>query len=240
MRCRHLVFALLLTIGLTGGCAESLDSGEPLPSAPNLVSAAADSLISLRSVRFVLEVNGVAPGLPVRAISGDVSLDGGRYGSAMGNADLQNDIERVKVTYRLDGDEVILTRPDGERVIPVDPNYTPRALLGADGGLRRLLTGATDLRTERWERVQDIDSVRIAAKVPAAVIGGIMPEIRADVFVKLWVSKAEPRQFVRVWLQVPPTKPEEFAVMLELALTRHNAVVVGAAGGEAPLGPARR
>lgn len=227
MRCRHLVLALLLTIGLTSGCAGSLDSGGPLPPAPDLVSAAADSLTSLRSVRFVLGVNGVAPGLPVRKIDGDVSLDGGRYGRAMGNADLQNDIERVKVKYRLDGDDVTLSRPDGDRVIPADTSYTPRALLGPDGGLRRLLTGATELRTERWERVQDIDTVRIAAKVPAAVIGGIMPEIRADVFVKLWVSKAEPRQLVRVWLQVPPTKPEEFAVMLELALTRHNAVVVG-------------
>ncbi|OXM44040.1 LppX_LprAFG lipoprotein [Amycolatopsis alba] len=219
MRCRHLVPALLLTIGLIGGCA-----GSPaLPPAQEFVSAAADSLVSLRSVRFTLGVNGVVTGLPVRALDGDVSLEDG----AVGNADLQDDFERVKVKYRLYGSEITLSGPDGERVVPATEPYTPQAMLGAGGGLRRLLTGATELRGERWERVQDTDSFRIAAKVPAAVIGGIVPEIKSDVFVKLWISKDEPRRLVRVWLQVPPTSPQDFAVMLELALTRHNAVVVG-------------
>ncbi|ANN20315.1 hypothetical protein SD37_35145 [Amycolatopsis orientalis] len=223
MRCRHLVPALLLTIGLIGGCAGS----PPLPPAQEFVSAAADSLVSLRSVRFKLGVNGVVTGLPVRGLDGEISLEGGRDGSAVGNADLQNDFERVKAKYRLSGSEITLSGPDVERVIPASAPYTPRAMLGADGGLRRLLLGATDLRGERWERVQDTDSLRIGAKVPAAVIGGIVPEIKSDVFVKLWISRDEPRRLVRVWVQVPPTRPEEFAVMLELALTRHNAVVVG-------------
>ncbi|MFK0244193.1 LppX_LprAFG lipoprotein [Amycolatopsis azurea] len=216
MRCRHLVPALLLTIGLIGGCAGS----PPLPPAQEIVSAAADSLVSLRSVRFTLGVNGVVTGLPVRGLDGEVSLEGG----AVGNADLQDDTGRMKVEYRLSGSEITL---NGERVIPAAAAYTPQAMLGAGGGLRRLLTGATELRGERWERVQDTDSVRIGAKVPAAVIGGIVPEIKSDVFVKLWISKDEPRRLVRVWLQVPPTSPQDFAVMLELALTRHNAVVVG-------------
>ncbi len=211
--------ALLLTIGLIGGCAGS----PPLPSAQEFVSAAADSLVSLRSVRFTLGVNGVVTGLPVRGLDGEVSLEGG----AVGNADLQDDFERMKVKYRLSGSEITLSGPDGERVIPASAPYTPRAMLGAEGGLRRLLTGATELKGERWERVQDTDSFRIAAKVPAAVIGGIVPEIRSDVFVKLWISKDGPRRLVRVWLQVPPTSPQDFAVMLELALTRHDAVVVG-------------
>ncbi|AUI63759.1 LppX_LprAFG lipoprotein [Amycolatopsis sp. BJA-103] len=219
MRCRHLVPALLLTIGLIGGCAGS----SPLPSAQEFVSAAADSLVSLRSVRFTLGVNGVVTGLPVRGLDGEVSLEGG----AVGNADLQDDFERMKVKYRLSGSEITLSGPDGERMIPASAPYTPQAMLGAEGGLRRLLTGATELKGERWERVQDTDSFRIAAKVPAAVIGGIVPEIRSDVFVKLWISKDEPRRLVRVWLQVPPTSPQDFAVMLELALTRHDAVVVG-------------
>ncbi|WP_394360820.1 LppX_LprAFG lipoprotein [Amycolatopsis sp. SB7-3] len=220
MRCRHLVPALLLTVGLIGGCAGS----PPLPPAQDYVSAAADSLVSLRSVRFTLGVNGVVTGLPVRGLDGEVSLEGG----AVGKADLQDDFERVKVDYRLSGSEITLSGPGGERVIAASPPYTPEAMLGPEGGLRRLLTGATELRGERWERVQDTDSFRIAAKVPSAVIGGIVPEIKSDVFVKLWISRDEPRRLVRVWLQVPPTKPEEFAVMLELALTRHNAVVVGA------------
>ncbi|WP_235783373.1 LppX_LprAFG lipoprotein [Amycolatopsis orientalis] len=215
--------ALLLTIGLIGGCAGS----PPLPPAQEFVSAAADSLVSLRSVRFKLGVNGVVTGLPVRGLDGDISLDGGRDGSAVGNADLQDDFERVKVKYRLSGSEITLSGPDVDRVVPASAPYTPRAMLGADGGLRRLLLGATDLRGERWERVQDTDSFRIGAKVPASVIGGIVPEIKSDVFVKLWISQDEPRRLVRVWVQVPPTRPEEFAVMLELALTRHNVAVVG-------------
>ncbi len=226
MRCRLLLPTLLLTIGLTGGCAESSGSGDPLPPAQDLVSAAAESLISLRSVHYVLGVNGVVTGLPVRAIGGDVSLDGGPHGTAVGDADLQTGVDRQFVKYRLSGDDITISGPAGVRVVPITDGYTPRAFLGADGGLRRLLMGATALRTERWERVQDTDAIRIDGKVPAAVISGLMPEIQADVFVKLWVSKAEPRQLVRVWVQVPPTKPEEFAVMLELALTRHNAVVL--------------
>ncbi|WP_414935496.1 LppX_LprAFG lipoprotein [Amycolatopsis sp. cmx-11-51] len=219
MHCRHLVPALLLSVGLIGGCA-----GSPsLPPAQDFVSAAADSLVSLRSVRFTLGVNGVVSGLPVLGLDGEISLEGG----AVGNADLQDDFERMKVKYRLSGSEITLSGSGAERVIPASAPYTPRAMLGAEGGLRRLLTGATELKGERWERVQDTDSFRIGAKVPAAVIGGIVPEIRSDVVVKLWISKDEPRRLMRVWVQVPPTKPEEFAVMLELALTGHNAVVVG-------------
>jgi lipoprotein LprG len=53
----------------------------------------------------------------------------------------------------------------------------------------------------------------------------VVPGIKSDVDVKFWVDQAESHQLMRVWMQVPPSQPNEGAVMLELALSKQNVPV---------------
>ncbi|MEC3980621.1 LppX_LprAFG lipoprotein [Amycolatopsis sp. H20-H5] len=226
MHRRRSVLAVLLTAGLLGGCTGSPDTSGPLPAGPELVNAVAETLLSLRSVHFTLGVSGGIDGLPIPQMDGDATLDGGKFGSAQGHADVQPGDTRVKLQYVLRGDEVTTTDTNGMlATLPVSEGYNPRAMLGPGGSLRRLVAGATGLRTEGRERVQGVEAYRVGGTVPAAVISGVAAGIRSEVVVKIWVSQAEPRQVMRLWIQVPPTKDHVAAVMLELALTRQNVPV---------------
>jgi lipoprotein LprG len=216
----------VLVVGLVGGCTPSPDSAGPLPDGPGLVAASATAITGLRSVRFTLGVSGTIPGLPIRQIDGDATLDGGPHGTAKGHADIQESTDRFQADYVLRDDKLFITGTDGKRQeLPAPPQYLPAALLDSSGGLHRLLAGATDMKTEIKEKLGNVETYRVAAKIPKAVISSVIPGIKSDVDVKFWVDQAESHQLMRVWMQVPPSQPNEGAVMLELALSKQNVPV---------------
>ena len=206
---------LLLVLALLAGCTGSPDTRGPFPAGNDLVGAAASTFAAVRSVHFVMGVNGVLPGFPLRQMEGDATLDDGGY--AKGTADVQVGADHEKAGFVLRGDTVDGAKVPGE--------YTVGALLGPDAGLHRALLGVTDAETEGRESVEGIDSLRVAGRIPAAVAASVLPAIHDDVIVKVWVSVAEPRQFVRFWVQVPPAGPHLSPVMFELALTQPDVPV---------------
>src|SRR6266540_4071906 len=132
---------LLLVLALLAGCTGSPDTRGPFPAGNDLVAAAATTFASVRSVHFVMGVNGVLPGFPLRQIEGDATLDDG--GFAKGIADVQQGSDHEKSAFVLRGDAVDGAKVPGE--------YTVGALLGPDAGLHRALLGVTDARTEGRE-----------------------------------------------------------------------------------------
>jgi lipoprotein LprG len=190
------------------------------------VTAAAAATAGLRSVRFTLGVSGTIPGLPIRQIDGDATLDGGPHGTAKGHADIQESVNRFQVDFILQDDKLFITGTDGKRQeLPAPSQYLPTAFLASSGGLHRLLTGATDMKTEIQEKLGKVETYRVAAKLPKAVVSSVIPGIQSDVDVKFWVDQAESHQLMRVWMQVPPIQQNEGAVMLELALSNQNVPV---------------
>jgi lipoprotein LprG len=190
------------------------------------VAASAKALAGLRSVRFTLGVSGDVPGLPIRQIAGDATLDGSPQGTAKGRADVQESVNRFQLDYVLEGDKLYVTDKNGKhQEFPAPAVFTPAALLRTGGGLYRLLTKATDMQTEIEEKVNGVDTYRVGAKLSKAVISSVVPGIQSDVDIKFWVEKAATRRLMRVWLQIPPAKPNEGAIMLELALSNLNVPV---------------
>lgn len=226
MFCRRSVLAVLVVAAVLGGCA-SPDTSESLPAGPELVTASAKALTSLHSVRFTAGLSGTVPGLPFRQIEGDATVDGGPPGAAKGRADMQESLDRFQLDYLLQGDTLHVTGKDGQRQdLPAQPEFTPVALLRPPGGLYRLLTNATDLKTETTEKLDTVETYRVAAKLSKAVISSVVPGIQADVDIKFWIEQAASRQLMRMWLQIPPSQPNEGAVMLELALSNQNVPVI--------------
>lgn len=224
---RRSALAVLLGVLLLGGCSSSqLDTSGPLPDGPGLVTESANALIGLRSVRFTFTSSGVIPGLPIRQVEGDATLDGGPDGAAKGQADMQESINRFQLTYVLTGDKLYLTPKTGPvETVPVPAGFTPASLLQPDGALHKLLTSATGMQTEAKELLGDVETYRVAAKVSKAVISSIIPGIQSDVDVKFWVAEKAPNELMRMWVQIPPVESNEGATMLELALSNHNVPV---------------
>ncbi len=207
---------LLLVLALLAGCTGSPDTRGPFPAGNDLVAAAAKTFAEVRSLHFVMGVNGVLPGFPLRQMEGDATLDDG--GSAKGTVDVQEGAGHAKFPFELRGDTATARGASTE----VPPEYRVDSLLGPGGGLQRALLGVTNTKTEGREKVEGIDSLRIDGRIPASVAGGVLPAIHDEVSVKVWVSVAEPRRFVRLWVQVPPAGDHQSPVMFELALTRQD------------------
>ncbi|WP_216214458.1 LppX_LprAFG lipoprotein [Amycolatopsis aidingensis] len=226
MLCRRTALVIALALGLLAGCTSSPDTTGPLPEPKGLVSAAADRLAELRSVRFSLGLSGTVPGLNIRSMEGAASVAGGEFGWASGTADVQDELERTEYEFLLQGDTLYLTDKEGTRhERPVPTRYAPASVLAPETGIRRLLTSATELETEGKEELDEVEAFRVAGAVRREVISALVPGIQSDVDVKFWVTTAQPRDLVRVWMQIPPRKPNEGAVMLELSLTGHNTPV---------------
>ncbi|UOX86108.1 LppX_LprAFG lipoprotein [Amycolatopsis sp. FBCC-B4732] len=209
-------FAVLLVLLLTAGCTGSPDTRGPFPAGADLVRAAATSFAEVRSVHFAAGVNGVLPGFPLRQIEGDATLDGG--GTATGTADVQDGDGHTKFRFTVRKDQVT-TDPDVGRLPEM---YTVGAFLGPSAGLKRLLDGVTDAKTEGRENVDGAAALRVGGKVPAVVAHGVLPQVSEDVIVKVWVSADGPRRFTRLWAQIPPAGDHLSPVMIELSLTRQN------------------
>ncbi|PRX44128.1 lipoprotein LprG [Prauserella shujinwangii] len=218
--------ALVLVLVVVGGCSADPGEDRTLPAAGALVGASAEALRDLRSVSFELGLSGPVPGLPVREVAGEAARGGGASGFAHGEADVQERTERVQYDFRLADGTLSLTDDEGNHTeTPAPEQFTPARVLDPEHGLRGLLLGATGLETENRERIGEIPTYRVAGQVPEQVVSRLIPGIRSDVTVKFWISERPSRDLVRVWMQIPPRQPNEGAVMLELALSRHNAPV---------------
>ena len=101
--------------------------------------------------------------------------------------------------------------------------YTVSRFLGAHGGLKRLLDGVTDAKTEGRENVDGAPALRVGGKVPANVAYSVLAQAKADLTVKIWVADdGGPRRFVRLWVQIPPAGDHLSPVMIELSLTKQQ------------------
>jgi lipoprotein LprG len=225
---RRTAGVLLLTLALASGCDSAPDTSGPLPDGVKLVAAAGAGFDRLTSIRFDLSLSGAIPGLDIREVKGQVS----RNGLASGQADMQESTNRFELSFQIDGSTLELTDQHGKRTqTPVPPEFSPAVLLDPSRGLPRLLASANGLKTEAKEDVEGVQTYRVTGEVARNVISSFIPGIQADVDVKFWVTQSEPRELVRIWMQVPPRQPNEGAVMLELALSDGNAPATTDASG---------
>lgn len=224
MQLRRTALSLVLALAALGGCTTSPDTSGPLPRADHLLDASAEAMAGLRSVNFTFNVSGAVPGLSVREVEGVARREPEPYGYARGAADVQQGTNRRQYRFVVTGETLTLEGADGETVNKTVPQpFNPARLLDPENGLRSLLTEATNLRTEGREELHDVPTYRVDGKLPQQVISTLVSGIHADVDVKFWVRQDPSRSLMRMWVQVPPRQQNEGAVMLELALTNHNA-----------------
>lgn len=224
MQSRRTALSLVLALATLGGCTASPDTSGPLPQARPLLDASAAAMADLRSVNFTFKVSGAVPGLSVREVEGIARREPEPHGYARGSADVQQGTNRTQYEFVVAGGTLTLTDADGDTVSEAVPKpFAPARLLDPRTGLRRLLDEATNLRTESKEELHDVPTYRVDGRLSQQAASAVVSGIHADVDVKFWVRQDPSRSLMRIWVQVPPRQQNEGAVMLELALTNHNA-----------------
>ncbi|MGH3518657.1 MAG: LppX_LprAFG lipoprotein [Haloechinothrix sp.] len=223
MRYRPIALLLALALGAITGCTSTPDPAPPSPDAAMLAGITADSLDDLRSATLSLRTTGAIPGLVVQRGDAAVSTVGGDTGTAHGEATLYDVDGGIGVEFTLAEGTLTLTDKDGERTeLPAEGKFAPTTLFSRDGPLGALLTRATNLRTEGVEELDGVPTYRLSGALAQSVIAEQLPGITSDVEVKFWVGGESTPALHRVWIQVPPPRPNQGAAMLELGLSEHN------------------
>lgn len=162
--------APLLTAALCLACCSSKKAASGLPGAAGLLGQAAGVMRDVTSAHVSLQVDGTLSPLPVRSADGVVA----RGGEAKATAVIA--LGGLSVTYQIVeiGGTTYLKGPTGGfSGVSTASIYDVSLLLDPDRGVASLLGQATGGVTQAQERVAGVDTYRLTASVPTAVVQGL-------------------------------------------------------------------
>jgi lipoprotein LprG len=208
MQTRHRVLAVLasmiLTTAVIAGCSSgSKPSGAPLPDATTLVKQSADTTKNVKSGHLVLTVNGKISGMPVKVLTGDLTVSPAT--AAKGNA-----------TVTLGGSDIQLDFAvvDGDLYATLTPNkwsdfgkasdvYDVSVILNPDTGLANALSHFTNAKAEGRETINGQSTIKISGNVSPDAVNQLVPPFNASqpVPATVWVQETGDHQLVQANLQ---------------------------------------
>jgi lipoprotein LprG len=222
MQTRRCLFAMLAVLGilttLAAGCSSSKQSSKPLPDATDLVQQSSQATKNVKSVHLVLSVTGKIQGLPIKTMTGDLTIDPST--AAKGNTTITfagSDIDAQFVVF----DGVLyaaLTPNKWDDFGPAADIYDVSTILNPNTGLANILANLTDAKTEGRENIDGQDTVRISGKVPVTAVNGIAPKLKATqpLPTTVWIQENGDHELVRVQLE------QSAANSLQMTLSNWN------------------
>lgn len=207
---------LLPVVVVLAGCTGATEPPPQRPAGAKLVAESAAELTTVRSVKFNFTVSGRIPGFRIRSASGVARAQGW----ARGTVDVQQGREHTEYEFTLSQDSVVLTDDEGtpsER--PAPEGFLPGTLLSADNGIGALMRAARKLRTETTETLHGVETFRVTGKLDRSALAALIPGVWADATVKFWVAKAPGHRLKRIWIQLPPRRPNLGVVAIQLSLS---------------------
>jgi lipoprotein LprG len=200
-RLRHiLVLLTVLPVMLVGVTACS--KGKPkntanpagdLPAGDTLVKESAAAMRDIKTARFLITADGAIAGLSLKRAEGTLT----REGSAKGTAQVDQAGVNVELAFVIVGDKIYLKGPTGGyQALPLalaSTVYDPSAILDPDRGIAKVLSSATEAKTEASDPVDGKPAWRVAAKMNPADLVTIVPGVTTSVPGKLWLSATDKR-----------------------------------------------
>ena len=198
--CRRMIaiFVTLLAAALlVSGCSKK--SSEPLPDAAGLLQQSIQTTKALSSAHLEIVVNGKIDGLPVKKLSGDLTnvpavAISGSSTISMGGSEV--DIELVV----LDGTLYAALTPNSWLDMgPAVEIYDPSVILNPDAGLANMLAAISDPKSEGFETIGGVSTVKITGKVGADAVNKLIPQLKATgpIAATAWIEKDAPHQLVQ-------------------------------------------
>lgn len=181
--------ALVAVLLLTMGCPRreaARESGESLPAAADLLSAAAAELRAVQTVRFDISTSGAGEMLGITGAHGVVT----RSGEAEGRARLARDVDSPEAEFVAVGDTAYVRVGGGDwRQVPLTTAaavYDPTALLDPERGLAHLFATAHDARTEAYDPARA--AYRVRATFDTRALTTLVPGINEKITGTMWIG----------------------------------------------------
>jgi len=191
------VLALLAVLVALTSCTpdkpKTSASQDALPAGDTLLKESAAAMGDVKTAQFLITADGEIAGLALRRAEGTLT----RQGSAKGTAQVDQGGLNVELTFVIVGDKIYLKGPTGGyQTLPLSlasTVYDPSAILDPDRGIAKVLSTATDAKTEGSESVDGKQAWRVAATMNAVDLRTIIPGVTGSVPGKTWISAADKR-----------------------------------------------
>jgi lipoprotein LprG len=190
------VLLLVLPIVLTGCTKKKSNTNTPagdLPAGDSLLKDSAAAMRDIKTAQFLITADGAVAGIPLKRAEGTLTKEG----SAKGKAQIDQSGAVVELDFVIVGDKIYLKGPTGGyQTLPLAlaaSVYDPSAILNPDKGIAKVLSTATDAKTEGPETVDGKPTWRVAANMAAADLVTIVPGVSGSIPAKLWISTADKR-----------------------------------------------
>lgn len=203
-RLRAFVAPAMLVLVLVGlaACKGKTPPAADLPAGDTLLKDSATAMRDVKSVRFSIESDGTVAGLALSRAGGQLT----REGDAKGSAQVQQFGANVELEFVVVGDSIHIKGPTGGwQKLPLalaSSVYDPSAILDPDRGIAKVISTASEGKTEAREKVDGVDAYRVSAKLNPTDLSAVVPGATDGVTGQLWVA-ADSKRLVRAKFALP-------------------------------------
>ena len=191
------LLALLTVLVALASCtpdkAKTTAAADTLPAGDTLLKDSAAAMRDIKTAQFLITADGAIAGLSLRRAEGTLTKEG----NAKGTAQIDQSGANVELSFVIVGDKIYLKGPTGGyQALPLTlaaSVYDPSAILDADRGIAKVLSTATDAKTEASESVDGTAAWRVAATMAGTDLAAVVPGTTGNVPGKAWISTADKR-----------------------------------------------
>ncbi|MEV8511015.1 LppX_LprAFG lipoprotein [Dactylosporangium sp. NPDC051484] len=194
------VAALTAVLVALTGCSGKSDkkagapSADPnLPAAEGLLRDSATAMGGIKTAKFLITADGTIAGVAIKRADGVLTKEG----NAQGTAQVEQMGTVADLAFTIVGQTMWLKGPTGGyQQIPLAlaaSVYDPSAILDPERGIAKVVSTATDGKTEAAETVDNQATYRVGAKFPAENLSKVVPGVTGSVPGRLWIAKDNKR-----------------------------------------------
>ncbi|MER7279934.1 LppX_LprAFG lipoprotein [Dactylosporangium sp. NPDC000244] len=193
------IAALTATLVALSGCSSddkksSAPSADPnLPAADGLLKDSSTAMGAIKSAKFLIAADGTIAGIALKRAEGVLTKEG----NAQGTAQIEQMGAATDLNFTIVGQTMYLKGPTGDyQQIPLAlaaSVYDPSAILDPERGIAKVLSTATEGKTEASENVDGQATYRVSAKFPAENLSKIVPGVTGAAPGRVWIAKDNKR-----------------------------------------------
>ncbi|WP_432980803.1 LppX_LprAFG lipoprotein [Dactylosporangium sp. CA-233914] len=191
-----LTAALVALVGCSGKSDDQKSSAPTaeanLPAADGLLKDSSTAMSGIKTAKFLITADGTIAGLALKRAEGVLTKEG----NAQGTAQVEQGTT-VDLAFTIVGQTMWLKGPTGDyQQLPLSlaaTVYDPSAILDPERGIAKVLSTATEGKTEASESVGGKDTYRASAKFPGENLSKIVPGVTGTIPGRLWIAKDSKR-----------------------------------------------
>jgi serine/threonine protein kinase len=197
------VVALIATNQQTPSPTPTQLTREGLPAPSALVQQSLTTMRALHSAHLEQTTKGSLDNWPVNTLAGDITNRPSNAFSGVANMKLGGQVVDAELVVLDSLLYAAITPNNWLDMGPAAETFDPSAYLDPNNGLVNALTGITDPKSQEFEAIDGVSTVRVSGMLPADAANKLFPQARAraPLPVNVWIKKDAPNELVQTQLQ---------------------------------------